>query len=107
MDDKLIKFVDTSDSVEFIEYMNSESTIETNNSDVQSSFAEFVFEMANTKYTYQRETDSLLAFIGDTGGILEIIMTFGALLTGYLTDKAFFGSLISKIYLVQRRFSRG
>ena len=46
----------------------------------------------------------LLSFLGDVGGLLDIIMLMGRTLTMFFAARLFQGALVSKAYKIQNYF---
>ena len=56
----------------------------------------------STDWYYKRETYDLLAYIGDVGGIHQLLWLIGGLLIGFLVDRKFNARLVKELYKVQQ-----
>ena len=50
---------------------------------------------------YKREGYDLLTYLGDLGGLFDIVYIVGSIITGLLTSKIFTATLISQLYRIQ------
>ena len=48
-----------------------------------------------TSNVYKREGYDILSYLGDLGGLLDIVLVIGSALAGFLTSKKFTADLIS------------
>lgn len=46
----------------------------------------------------------MLDYLGDLGGLLDILLLFGASMTGFVTHKLWVGSMIRQFYTIQKYF---
>lgn len=50
---------------------------------------------------YKREGYDLLTYLGDLGGLFDIVFILGSIITSFLTTKLFTATLISQLYRIQ------
>ena len=53
------------------------------------------------KRHYSQEKYSFLEYLGDLGGLFDVLFLFGLGVTGFLSSKIFVAALINKVYKVQ------
>ena len=49
----------------------------------------------DTQYFFKRENYDLITYLGDLGGLLDVLFAVGSVTTGLLTSKLFKAKLIS------------
>ena len=49
---------------------------------------------------YKREGYDLLTYLGDLGGLFDIVFILGSIITTFLTSKLFTANLISQLYRI-------
>ena len=67
----------------------------------ETSHSDVYFRAASKKRVYSMDPYKILDLLGDMGGLLDIIMAFGVLITMQIVKKAFAISLLSDAYQVQ------
>ena len=86
----------------FAEFQAGNSRIEsTEHSETERIYSSMYFKAASKKRMYSMEPYKILTLLGDMGGLLDIIMAFGVLITISFVKRAFARSLLSDAYQVQ------
>ena len=65
-------------------------------------YASIYLRADNSDKHYKRKTYDLLAYIGDLGGIHQLIWLIGGLLVGFIIERKFNLSLVKELYKVQK-----
>ena len=52
--------------------------------------------------SYERKVNDLLTFMGDIGGLSEALISIGALIVGFITQKMFMSKIVRKIYHIRK-----
>ena len=66
-----------------------------------SSLIEISLRLSTMKRVYKREVDDVLTYLGDLGGLLDVLLVMGQILTSLVAHKLFTAALIGKLYRVQ------
>ena len=69
--------------------------------DLRKVYSSMYFRTAPTKRVYSKDPYKVLNLLGDMGGLLDIIMAFGVLITIGYVKRAFARSLLGDAYQVQ------
>ena len=65
-------------------------------------YVSYYFRVANKYRTKVKEPMKILDFLGDLGGLLDISLAFGALLTFHYVKKRFYQNLVEHTYQIQK-----
>ena len=76
-------------------------TPNTNRGSSSSSFSDIYFRAASKRRVYSLDPYKILDLLGDMGGLLDIVLAFGVLVTLKVVKRAFDRSLLSDAYQVQ------
>ena len=92
-----------SNGVPFVEFTagSAWTEIPTVNVDGDVSFSDFYLRAASKKRVYSLDPYKILDLLGDMGGLLDIVLAFGVLVTLNVVKRAFDRSLLSDAYQVQ------
>ena len=60
------------------------------------------FMMDNKKFFYKRIEYDLLTYLGDIGGLIDVVMVFGRLITYIFVTRLFHAALVEKAYRLQK-----
>jgi hypothetical protein len=50
---------------------------------------------------FERKVADILSFLGDVGGLNEALISIGALIVGFFTQKMFMSKIVRKIYHIR------
>ena len=53
---------------------------------------------------YKKESCDFLQYLGDLGGLIDIVLLLGTFLTSFLSNKGYISALIGQAYLVQEYY---
>jgi len=62
-------------------------------------YSQFEFQQSTVVNTYGRARYNFFDFLGDVGGVLDILMYFGFLLTGMFVERVYLANLIQSFYI--------
>jgi len=60
----------------------------------------------NEQRLYKREGDDVLTYLGDLGGLMDILLITGSTLTGLFSAKLFRAALIGSAYRIQSKINK-
>ena len=67
----------------------------------EREYVKIYFRAHNSKVLYQRARYDILSYLGDLGGLMDILILIGWLLTSVFSSKMFIAALIGQAYNVQ------
>lgn len=82
------------------EFYTVENFRQTFTSEDEETFVTLKFNLDAQTNVFQRTVFSFLDLTGQLGGINEVLIVFGSILTGFFTEKIFNYSVLSKLYQV-------
>ena len=68
----------------------------------ERKYVSIYFRIDNKFKRYKREVETLLDYFGDIGGLLEIVLGVGFLLTGPFVRRSMNSEIINEVYQVQK-----
>ena len=63
-------------------------------------YVKIYFRAENARRGYQRQGYDILAYLGDLGGLLDVLLVVGKVMTTIFTSKLFIAALISEAYRI-------
>ena len=93
----------SSDPLNFIEHSSTWQSNEPIHPDTPISDRIYVklYFRADAKHrVYEREVESIVDYMGDIGGILEVVSMFGIMLTGFFVQRALKSEMVKEVYQV-------
>jgi len=108
LEDSMFKFLDFSETVDFYEQRSvfaSTKKIAPDARHSETTYAKFVLRASSRTRTYSRFGYGLLDYLGDLGGLFDIAVLMGAMMTGFFTEKLWIASMTKKVYNIQKYFS--
>ena len=67
------------------------------------SYFNLYFRADVSRNIYRRENYDILTFLGDMGGLLDILLAIGWTFTSFLTSRLVMAELVRNVYKIQRR----
>ena len=65
-------------------------------------FLELFLRNENFNHVYSREYYDLVQYLGDLGGLLDVVLVFGWILTSFFSFRLFQSALVSSTYKLQK-----
>ena len=79
---------------EYQQRITSETKVE------DREYVKIYFRAENARRVYQRQGYDILAYLGDLGGLLDVLLVVGKVMTAIFTSKLFIAALISEAYRI-------
>lgn len=89
-----IHILQQQNSFSYQEYITQDTKLE------DREYAKFFLRADSLTKKYSRENYSILEYLGDLGGLLDILNVVGMILTSVIIDKLWFGQLIREVYYI-------
>ena len=78
-----------------------DSDRESSSSIADRSYVEINLRASSIKRVYKREVVDVLTYLGDLGGLLDVLLVVGQMLTSIVASKLFTAALIGQLYRIQ------
>ena len=75
-------------------YTVVDSDRESNSTRAERSYVEINLRASSIKRVYKREVVDVLTYLGDLGGLLDVLLVVGQMLTSIVASKLFTAALI-------------
>ena len=95
-DETIENLFETSKMVDYFERMPSTMPVS------EREYMGIFFRADNERRLYKREGYDVLTYLGDLGGLLDVVLVLGFLFTSFFASRLFKAALIGQVYRIQR-----
>ena len=68
----------------------------------EKTYATLYIRADHTSRNHTRQTYRLIEYLGDIGGLIQIILIAGSFLVGFIIERQFNAAMVSETYQIQR-----
>ena len=82
------------DFYEYTGYKNNMKLIDVNKPQAEQEYLELFLRAESFERMYKLEYYDLLSYLGDLGGLLDVILIIGCILSGFIASRMFQAALV-------------
>ena len=94
-DESNISFIEEHSRISYHSVIDSSTPLS------ERAYVEIVLQASDITRIYKRDGYDVLTYLGDLGGLLDVLLVLGQILTSAIASKLFTAALISQLYRIQ------